>query len=407
MTVAEAVELQHQLRKKLVEELEVIDQDNVPAVTPRSRLADDMTLGEYAAEWFVHLEKSGRRRPHVIDTAIHKVESLILPLLGDLHLSQIGKPELATWMTRIPLVKSAHGRPYAKATLRSAWGILRCMLNDAELVVGVPCYAAANMRFRVNAKSTQPKDTLTRDELGRLLQATESESCDVRAMIWLSATTGMRFGEVSALTWDDIDFDKGVVHVRRSQVEGKVYPTKTSTERSVPLFAGVAVLLQDHREWLEHQRFKRDDGLVFPSRAGTYRTSSLLRKPLRRCAAKAGIDKRVTNQALRRTVNNLIRQTAGEIAARAITGHATQAMTEHYSDVTLQEKTQAGEAAFAGILGSPKAPSAATPKHQWGERWGELDESDLDENSSPLATREGPTKNPRRRRGLPGAPSRT
>lgn len=121
----------------------------------------------------------------------------------------------------------------------------------------------------------------SRDELGRLLQATESESCDLRAMIWLSATTGMRFGEVSALTWDD----KGVVHVRRSQVEGKVYPTKTSTERSVPL-TDVAVLLQDHRERLEHQRFKRADGLVFPSRAGTNVVAAAQTSPSLRCESR-------------------------------------------------------------------------------------------------------------------------
>src|SRR5690606_19443809 len=118
----------------------------------------------------------------------------------------------------------------------------------------------------------------------------------------------------------------------RSQVDGKVFPTKTSTHRTVPLHPTVATILKEHRAWLA-ARYK--GALVFPSRVGTYRNSSVLRKPLQRCAAKAGIDKRVSNQALRRTVNNLIRQSAGEIAARAITGHATQAMTEHYSDVTV------------------------------------------------------------------------
>jgi len=58
----------------------------------------------------------------------------------------------------------------------------------------------------------------------------------------------------------------------------------------------------------------------------------------------------VTNQCLRRTANNLIRQSAGEIAARAITGHATQAMTEHYSEVTIAEKLEAGSVAFGPLL---------------------------------------------------------
>jgi hypothetical protein len=41
---------------------------------------------------------------------------------------------------------------------------------------------------------------------------------------------------------------------------------------------------------------------------------------------------------LRRTFNNLSRQVAGEIVTRSITGHVTQAMTEHYSHVAGTEK---------------------------------------------------------------------
>ena len=38
-----------------------------------------------------------------------------------------------------------------------------------------------------------------------------------------------------------------------------------------------------------------------------------------------------------------------EIAARAVTGHATQAMTEHYSDVTMREKQMAGRKALGEL----------------------------------------------------------
>ncbi len=48
-------------------------------------------------------------------------------------------------------------------------------------------------------------------------------------------------------------------------------------------------------------------------------------------------EKRVTIHGLRRTFNNLSRQVAGEIVARSITGHVTQAMTEHYSHVDAKE----------------------------------------------------------------------
>jgi integrase len=67
------------------------------------------------------------------------------------------------------------------------------------------------------------------------LNATKHESPDVAVMIWVGFTTGMRFGELSAPTRDDVDFESGVIHVRRSQVYGVVGPTKTNSMRLVPL----------------------------------------------------------------------------------------------------------------------------------------------------------------------------
>jgi hypothetical protein len=53
---------------------------------------------------------------------------------------------------------------------------------------------------------------------------------------------------------------------------------------------------------------------------------------------------------------------AGEIVTRAMTGHATAAMTEHYSHVSIAEKAKALNAALGSVLGSAgpvQRPSAA------------------------------------------------
>jgi len=347
VSLREALDVQHELKLEL--EASIADAANSGGVVPvsrRGRLAEDMTFVDYAKIWFVHIEKSGRKRPHVVDNDINRVETLILPLLGHLYIGDIGKPELSSWMERLSDLKKANGKPYARETLASAWRLLSTMLRDCELLIGVKNTAPDHMRFRVKSNVVGARDVLTRDELWALLKATDTESPDIRAMIWLAATTGMRFGELSALTWDDVDFDNRLIHVTRSQVDGNVFPTKTKTNRTVPLFDVMESVLVEHRRWLAKQRFRREDGLIFPSRTGGYRDSSVTRGPLLRCAKKAGLTKRVTNQCLRRTANNLIRQSAGEIAARAITGHATQAMTEHYSDVTIAEKLEAGNVAF-------------------------------------------------------------
>ncbi|MCP4501091.1 MAG: tyrosine-type recombinase/integrase, partial [Deltaproteobacteria bacterium] len=277
VNLADAITAQADLKRRLVDWLEHDDPNKVTPVKVHNRTSEDMTLIEYAKLWFVHIDQSGRKRPHVVDIDIRRAEVHILPLLGQIHISDIGKPELSSWMDKVTQQRKANGEPYAKETLKSAWRLLSSMLRDAELLVGIPNYSPNNMRFRVKAPTTRAKDTLTRDELAALLAMTTEETPDIRAMLWVQATTGMRFGEVSALNWDDIDLDKGLIHVRRSQVEGKVFPTKTSTSRTVPLFPIVADILREHRLWLSSRGYRlglHKDEVVFPSKAGTYRSST-------------------------------------------------------------------------------------------------------------------------------------
>lgn len=131
---------------------------------------------------------------------------------------------------------------------------------------------------------------------------------------------------------------------------GNVGPTKTRSYRTVPLHPMVAAILVEHQAWLAARTVKLVDArMVFPSSMGTYRTAAVLVRPLARCAARAGIDKHVTAHTMRRTFNNLARLAAGDIVARAMTGHATTAMTMHYSHVSLDEKHKALDAAMGSL----------------------------------------------------------
>ena len=48
--------------------------------------------------------------------------------------------------------------------------------------------------------------------------------------------TGLRFGEASALMWDDIDHKHGLIYIRRGNWRGQVVEPKTAkSRRSVPM----------------------------------------------------------------------------------------------------------------------------------------------------------------------------
>jgi integrase len=84
---------------------------------------------------------------------------------------------------------------------------------------------------------------------------------------------------------------------------------------------------------------QRSSGLVFPARGGEMHRGSPLRRPLEQACAKAGVA-RVTAHGLRRTFNNDGRKVGAREVLKSITGHDTDAMTEHYSLIAADEKTE-------------------------------------------------------------------
>ena len=59
---------------------------------------------------------------------------------------------------------------------------------------------------------------LDEEQAARLMEALESADIQNRTMIKLLLYTGMRRGELCGLTWEDIDFEKLVIHIRRSSL---------------------------------------------------------------------------------------------------------------------------------------------------------------------------------------------
>ncbi|MCC7069911.1 MAG: site-specific integrase [Deltaproteobacteria bacterium] len=375
--LTEAIRAREDLKEDLRDEVQRESQMRTLGIDPV--IVRREILSDYSKRWIGHLAKTGRNRVHVIKQHVHVLNSFVLPRMGKIELQALTRRDLVMWMEGLGDLQN-NGKPYAKQTLAGVWATFRTMLKDALVLADLKTDPTHGLRFRVRGAEPIEKEVLTREELGRLLDETQHESPDMRAMIWVGFTTGMRFGELSALQWNDIDFERGLIHVRKSQVKGVVGPTKTRSRRTVPLHPLVGEILHAHAKWQRERKVPgletgflflatktRDDEVaidvdgdpVAASNAPRLRFSNVLTKPLARCAERAGLRKHVTSHTMRRTFNNLARQAAGDIVARSMTGHTTTAMTEHYSHVTLEEKNKAVAKAL-GLLGTTDAETGKT-----------------------------------------------
>lgn len=105
----------------------------------------------------------------------------------------------------------------------------------------------------------------------------------------IALCTGLRIGELSALTWDDIDFEKKVLYVTKTLLYQKDYqtgkygfryqtPKSSSSKRVLPLIPDAVHLLKKHQRTqqlfaAEHSSdwkpFPELENLVFTTRNGT------------------------------------------------------------------------------------------------------------------------------------------
>jgi integrase len=178
------------------------------------------------------------------------------------------------------------------------------------------------------------KQIFTKDEINRLFRATWPD-LRVKCIILLAATTGARIGELTALRWKNIHFDKSYIdYVEQYQEVYDIGFTQLKSKKprlKVHLRSDVAQVLQELKQSYKFLN------LCFPDK-------QLPNKPLARCIVnrilksvckEAGIDLNGRGvHCFRHSYFTLLAQIAGIEAASKAGGHSSSKITE---DVYIHE----------------------------------------------------------------------
>jgi integrase len=143
-------------------------------------------------------------------------------------------------------------------------------------------YAGSNP-VRALRKSEKPSPEskesayFVNEELPRLFAAIPDGL--YRVLFETALKTGMRLGELTALTWGDIDFDNHVIHVRKSYTDGALTTPKNRRNRPAHVSPDVVELLAQW--WGECGSPTNDAVLVFPGeRKHSYLSDNAVRREL-------------------------------------------------------------------------------------------------------------------------------
>ena len=130
---------------------------------------------------------------------------------------------------------------------------------------------------------------LTPEETLRILQ--EIKEQDVRTLVLLISSTGLRISEALALSWKDVDWPGQKIYVRQAWTQGQFgNPKSKASKAPVPLAPLLARYLQ---QWREETPYSGSEAFVFPSmklKGKQPRTASIIVEDyLRPAAARAGV----------------------------------------------------------------------------------------------------------------------
>lgn len=167
------------------------------------------------------------------------------------------------------------------------------------------------------AKRAQPRrqrGALTEFEMAALLRASPPELADVWRFV---LGTGLRTGELTAMEWEDVDWQAPAVRVRAET-------SKSRRERSVPLRDDLVAVLRRQRQRQAGAGY--ETRLLFPNGAG--RPWGNLSRRLKPCLAAAGLAQSIDVHTLRHTfASHLVAAGVDVATLQTLLGHSSAMVT--------------------------------------------------------------------------------
>ena len=248
--------------------------------------------------------------------------SRLLPAFGDIALEELTPRRIEAW--RAGLTRGE--RPLSNRTRNKALTILGGVMERGRRVYGLPSNPVRDVEKLRERYDATRFDFYSLEEIHALARAAADEQ---DAAVYLTAAfTGLRRGELIALRWRNVDFDRAVIRVSESYANGELTLPKSGRGRAVPLVPEVATVLA---KLGQRGYATAEDGLVFPSVGGTYMDGSALRRRYVAAQRRAGL-RLLRFHDLRHTFGTLaIRGAESIVELQAWMGHAEVRTTMRYT----------------------------------------------------------------------------
>ena len=173
------------------------------------------TFEEWASEWL--MEVQDEVKPSTLSSYYYKLTKYIFPILKDIPLNELSLETGRGVLNELQ-------KQLANSTVQVVFRILNKCLNFAKNSGKINVNPFSEIRIP-KAKPSKIR-ALTRSEQKRIMETAAKEKKGYGIPSLLALYSGMRIGEISALKWENIDFDANLIYVNHT------YPNSFSSTTS-------------------------------------------------------------------------------------------------------------------------------------------------------------------------------
>lgn len=277
---------QKEVRQKLQQTTTAIDEGVY--VAP-SKLSVEQWLQTWLEDFCVDV------KPRTLDKYRSTVKVRIAPHLGKIKLCDLSTHHIQHVYNSF-LRGAAGFRQLSTKSIRDTHGTLHRALQQAVELDYIKINPSDCCKLpRIEKTDIRPMET---QQIGAFLHAIKGNRYE--RLFTVDLFTGLRMGEILALSWDCIDFDKGTLRVYRQlhQVKGQYFygTLKNDKPRSLTIAPSVLEVLKEQRAQQRLWKlaagavWENGEDLVFTDEIGRHLSPNSVRTALHRITDQIGVE---------------------------------------------------------------------------------------------------------------------
>lgn len=301
------------------------------------------------------------------------VEKRFVPFFGEQAIGEITREHVRRFATKLRAEDGLSARS-AKVNLVCLGGIFNFAIENGTITSS----PVAKPGKIVSVPKGDRPDFLDIGEMQVFLAAVKEHRPRCYAMFLTAARAGLRLGELRALQWGDIDWNRGTITVQRNISVTTITTPKSGKARDVDMTPHLSETLTAHRKAIAAEALKAGWPMpdwVFPNPSGQLASKDIVASAFHSCLKAAKL-RRVKLHSLRHSFASALLAAGASLAyVRDQLGHSDVKVTDIYVHASPEADRQALAGLDDPLWNSEKNATPAQP--ETAGRTGSLDKSSL------------------------------